>query len=512
MAEKSRTEYSARNTTVAMISRIAAILFGYITRIVFTHMLSQEYVGVNGLFWCILQLLTLMELGVGSAIIFAFYKPIADNDTRKILSILKVIKKVYTYIAIGVLALGLVIMPILMYLIRDNGNLVYLALVYLFYLFNAVCTYLFVYKKTLIDAHQLNYISVVCQTSAWAAQNLIQIILLITTKSLLLYASVNVICTLANNIYITKKAESLFPYIKEKEAEELAEEEKKQITVNIKALLMHKVGNVFVNNTDNLLLSAIVGTISVGIYSNYFLLIGSVRQVLEQTFQGLTASVGNLSVKESNERVERILLATFFMGQWMYGLGAICMYEVLDIFVGLSFGEKYIFGGYITLVLCLKFYITGMRQATLVFRDSMGIFNYDKYKIIPEIIINLGSSIILGIKLGVVGVFLGTLISTVTTSLWIEPYMLYKHKIKKSSLAYFGRYLMYAAVTGLLWISEDEICARITGQPLVVCILRVIVCFVMTNVAYAVIYCRTKEYKLLMEKGIALLNKKFNKA
>ena len=63
-------------------------------------------------------------------------------------------------------------------------------------------------------------------------------------------------------------------------------------------MLMHKLGNVIVNNTDNLLISSFVGVVTAGIYSNYYLVIGSIRQVLEQALLGVAASVGNLGVTE----------------------------------------------------------------------------------------------------------------------------------------------------------------------------------------------------------------------
>ena len=69
MKQKSRTEYSVRNTTVAFAAQTAAILMGFFTRVVFTHTLSEGYVGINGLFTDILNILSLSELGVGTAIL-----------------------------------------------------------------------------------------------------------------------------------------------------------------------------------------------------------------------------------------------------------------------------------------------------------------------------------------------------------------------------------------------------------------------------------------------------------
>ena len=311
MAEKSRTDYSARNTTVAMAARIIAILSGYLTRVVFTHTLSEAYVGINGLFTDILNVLALSELGVGTAITYALYQPIARGDIEKQKSLMRLYRKFYRIVAVIVLAVGLMVIPFFEVLIRDGNQVEHLTLIYLMYLSSSVISYLMIYKRTLVDAHQLSYIGVLYQTVFLIFQNLVQIGVLYFTGNFILFLAVLNLCTLGGNLAISRKADRMYPYLKEKTVQELTAREKKDIFQNIRAMLMHKVGNVLVNNTDNLLLSSLVGTLSVGRYSNYFLIIGSVRQVLNQMFQGITASVGNLGVEESREHIRKIFEAAF---------------------------------------------------------------------------------------------------------------------------------------------------------------------------------------------------------
>jgi len=223
-------------------------------------------------------------------------------------------------------------------------------------------------------------------------------------------------------------------------------------------------------------LSSMVGIVSVGLYSNYYLVIGSIRQVLNQAFQGITASVGNLGVEEGRERVRKIFETAFFIGQWIFGFAAICLFELLTPFVELSFGPQYVFGTEITFVLCLNFYFTGMRQATLVFRDSLGLFWYDRYKSLVEALINLVVSIVLGYYFGVAGIFLGTLCSTVTTSLWVEPYMLYKYRLQAPVRGYFLKYGGYLVVTGAAWWITDCLCRQVAGGVLMQLVVRLLIC------------------------------------
>lgn len=509
MIEKSRTEYSAKNTTVAMVARVAAILAGFITRVVFTHTLSEDYVGINGLFTDILNVLALSELGVGTAITYALYKPISEKDVEKQKSLMKLYQQFYRGIAVIVLIAGLAVIPFMDILIRNQPAVEHLILIYLMYLFNSVLSYLFIYKKTLIEAHQLSYIGVLYQTFFLLLQNVLQMGVLYFTRNFILFVAIMIGCTIANNLCVSLKADRMYPYLKERDVVPLSKTEKSSIYQNVRAMLMHKIGNVIVNNTDNLLLSSLVGIGSVSRYSNYFLIIGSVRQVLNQMFQGITASVGNLGVEESKERIKRIFSASFFIGQWMFGLSAICLYEVLDTFVEISFGAGYVFPKEVTLILCINFYVVGMRQATLVFRDSLGLFWYDRHKSLVEALINLISSLILGTVMGTFGIFLGTLISTVTTSLWVEPYILYKYRLETKVTPYFAKYAVYAGVTALLWYVEDCLCQRITGNLWYCCLGRFGVSFVTTNLVYLVLYCRTKEFRLLWYKALELLRKRF---
>lgn len=302
----------------------------------------------------------------------------------------------------------------------------------------------------------------------------------------------------------------MYPYLKEKTKEKLPEEERKDIFRNIKAMLMHKLGNVVVNNTDNLLISSFVGVVSVGIYSNYYLLIGSVRQVLDQIFQGITASVGNLGATEDEKRVKSIFETAFFIGNWLYGVAAICLYELLNPFVELTFGKQYLFQMPVVLILCINFYINGTRKAVLTFRDSLGLFWFDRYKALVEAVLNLVISVILVWKAGTFGVFAGTFLSTMLTSVWVEPYVLYRQRLHAKVSSFFVRYVIYAAVTGLTWYGTDRICAFAGGSVIVVFLKRLFICAVVPHLVILLCFCRTKEFGIVKRKALAIWKKRWN--
>lgn len=500
MDEKSRTEHSAQNTTVAMIARVVAILIGFCTRVVFTHTLSEAYVGVNGLFTDILNVLSLSELGIETAITYALYKPIAEADYEKQKSLMGLFRYYYRIVAAIVLLSGFLVIPFFDVLIKGREGVEGLLSIYLLYLANSALSYLLIFRKTLIDAHQMNYIPVLYHTVFLVIQNVLQMMALILTRHFFLFLFIQMACTVLNNVMISHKAVKMFPYLKDKNIQPLPDREKKEIFQNIRAMMMHKVGNVVVSNTDNLLLSSLIGVVAAGVYANYFLIIGSVRQVLNQVFQGITASVGNLGVEESEERIHRIFGAAFFINQWIFGFATICLYECLNPFVHLSFGEQYVFAPEIVLVLCLNFYLTGMRQSTLAFRDSLGLFWYDRYKSVAEALINLVVSLFLGYHYGVIGIFLGTLISTISTSLWVEPWVLYKYRLKKPVWEYFFRYAVYMGIMGLVWCLVDFLCKGVQGGLFMQTLIRLVISAGVTNIIFLAVYWKSDEFVFLRLK------------
>ena len=296
---------------------------------------------------------------------------------------------------------------------------------------------------------------------------------------------------------MSRKADRLFPYLKEPCKERLLQEERRDIFKNVKAMLMHKIGNVVVNNTDNLLISSFVGVVTAGIYSNYYLIIGSVRQVLDQAMLGVAASVGNLGVTEEKEKVGQIFDRLFFIGYWLFGFAGICLLELLNPFVELAFGERYLFRKEIVLILCINFCINGMRRAVLIFKESMGLFWYDRYKAVVEAVLNLVISVLLVAKFGVAGIFAGTFCSTVLTSVWVEPYVIYKYRLEKPVTEFFTKYAGYLGVMAVVWGITEYCCRFISGQVFLVLICRLGICLTVPNILLWLIYRRTVEWKEL---------------
>lgn len=507
MKHGSRTEYSMRNISVSSAVRIITIVLGYVTRMVFTRMLSQHYLGVSGLFLEFFKLLSLSELGIGIAITYALYKPIAEGDEEKQKSVMDLYRRFYNRVALFILVIGLLILPFLDVLIKGQHEVEDLQWIYLLYLANSVVSYLFVYKKTLIDAHQQMYVSMLHYGVFMTLQYTLQIVILVCTGNFILYLVAYLLCTLLHNLAISRKAERMYPYLRGKKAAPLSDEERQDIGKNIKAMFMHKLGTVTVHNTDSLLISSMIGIVATACYANYRLIIGSVQQVLNQAFLGMSASIGNLGAVEDNRKLNSVFESVFFIDCWLYGFVAVCLFVLLEPFVALSFGTQYVFSADITFILCLNFYMNGIRQAVLSFRDSLGLFWYDRYKSIAEAVVNLAASIALAFFFGTSGIFWGTFVSTVLVPLWVEPYILYKHQMKQPLLRYFAKLGMYTAAVFLGGIATYCICSHIEGGYVRQLFLKLPVCALVPNVLILLFFHRTAEFQHISDKVKSVLRR-----
>lgn len=496
----SRTKNSMMNIVISLGGQVILLFFSFLSRSVFINMLSEEYLGINGLFSSILNMLSLAELGVGTAITYSLYKPIAKNDERKIKSLMKFFKQ--TYIAIGsvVLILGLALTPFLEVFIKKMPDIPNLKLFYVIYLLNTAVSYFYAYKRTLISANQKAYIATAYNQIFTIIRNVAQIMLLWTTRNFLFYLLAQIVCTVLENIAISRKADAMFPYIKENCSEKLDKETLGEIKRNTLATIFRKTSAVVVMGTDNLLISKFVGIAEVGVYSNYFMITNSLNVIINQVFGALTASVGNLGVLEDSERTREIFKSTFLMGFWISGFITICLYNLFNPFITLWIGREYLFSTEVVLVIVFNFYIIGMKSTANTFIEALGLYWYDRYKPIFESIINLVVSLIMVRYLGVAGVFIGTAISTITTCFWFEPYILYKYGFKSPVNEYFVRYIGYSLVMlAAGWVTW-MLCGLVTGVQLFSFLIKMLICAIVPNVLFLIAFYNTKEFQFLLGK------------
>ena len=431
MSTPSRTTYSVRNITTGFLGQSIQTILGFISRTIFIKCLATEYLGVSGLFTNILSILSLAELGVGSAIAYALYKPLADRDEYKTSALMNFYSTAYKIIGLSVAVIGLSLLPFIKFIINDAPNIeesIYL--IYFLYLFNTVITYFFSYKNTIIVADQKKYISLTIGYIINCLQTVAQVIILLLTKDFLLYLITQSIFALIYNVIISIKADKMYPYLKKNKEAKLDDNTKKELGINIRSLMIIRLSGVLVNNTDNIIISKFLGLSIVGLCSNYNLLISIINSVFAQLFGGITASVGNVNAKESNEKKEEIFNVINFINFWLFGFSAICITLLSNDVIKLWIGDEFILPISIPLILAINFYMVGMQNAVWTYKDTMGLFKQGRFLLLVTGSINIVLSIIFGKYIGLFGILIATAISRALTNTWYDPYVIYKYYYK----------------------------------------------------------------------------------
>ena len=501
MKQRSRTENSIINSAMSIVTQVLTVVLNFAVKTVFIKMLNDEYLGVNGLFTNIITMLSLADLGIGIAIPYSLYKPLAKKDEHKINVLMNFYKKVYTIIGIAVLLIGLSLTPFLGLIIKDiPKNVPHLSLIYILFVIHSASSYFFVYKKFLIDSDQKGYITSRIIFTFSTLLSIIQIILLVTTKNYILFLLSSIILVIIQNIYISSKANKLYPFIKNKTDEKLEKEDMEGIKKNVSSLFIYKVGTVIMNGTDNIIISKFIGLIIVGFYSNYVLIINSITTVLNQIFNAITSSIGNLVVTTNKKRSKEVYDNLNFANFWLYALFGVCIIVLINPFINIWIGKKYVMGFSIVFLLVLNFYVLGMQSVTNSFRNAYGLFWIAKYRPIIMVIINIVISVVLVQFIGIEGVLIGTLISRLVTTAWLDPYIVHKYGFEISPKSYYFDYLKYLVIFIAISIILNYFVSMIAINNIFILILIAILVVIIVNVILVLLFFKTSEFNYFYDK------------
>jgi len=499
MANHTRTEYSFINMAASLGGYVLNILLSFICRIVFVHQLNAEYLGINGLFSNILSMLSLAELGIGSAMIYALYKPVAEDNHRKVASYMRVYGKAYKVIGIVIAIVGLILTPFLNLLIKDPPNIPEnITVIYLIFLFSTVSSYFYSYRSSILIAHQENYIVLAISYIIVIIQDLAQISVLVLFKNYMMYLILQVIFVLLTNILISKAAQKKYPYIDDKNAEKLSKSETKTLIKNIKALTVTKLSGVLVNNTDNIVITYFNGLIATGVVSNYTLITNTINSLANQVFTSISASLGNLNAIGSEDHKYEVFKALNLANFWLYGWASIGIICLSNDIVALFFGNSYVMNIQIPIILAINFYMLGMQCVVGLYKSTMGLFRYGQYVLLFTAALNLLGDIILGKYWGVFGIFLATALSRVCTNTWYEPYVVFKYGFHKKFSSYIKRYLFYlgllVAICAICYFTDSLLHLSLIPRL----IIKVLLCIVIPNALFILCFRRLSEFQYLV--------------
>ncbi len=494
---ESRTKNASRNIIFGFTNRFVVLCLPFVTRTVILYLLGTEYLGIGTLFSSVLSFLSLAELGLGSAIVYSMYKPIAENDISQIGALLNFYKKLYRVIGIIILTIGSLLLPIIPYLMKGGApaNINPYILYYL-YLINSVISYFFAgYKQSLLTAHQRSDIISNISTIISIFIQVGQIVLLCVTRSLYTYAIVPICGTVLTNIltaFITKRK---YPEIKC--CGEISEDTKKELKTKIGGLFGTKLNSIVVHSSDTLIISAFLGLSMTAKYGNYYYVMNAICGFIMVIYSSITAGVGNKLVVDSTEENYRFFKKLNFANAWIVGWCSVCLVCLYEPFIEIWIGNDMKLGMAFVILMALYFYIYMIQRNILAFKDAAGLWNKDWMRPYISMTINVVSNLILVQFVGIYGIVISTIIAFLISLPWVNN-VLFKHLFKmshlKNLLVVFRDFIITLLITGATYF----ICNLCAGGFLGL-LERLVICAIIPNVIFTIIYFKTEEFRYFKE-------------
>ena len=438
---------------------------------------------------------------------YAMYKPVKEDNRKLVNQLMVVYKKAYTGIAVVVGAIGLGLSFFLSFIIAEPPDIPEsLQLIFWLYVVNNMASYILTYKKSILIAYQENYIVSEVQQIASLIQQIAQMIVLCFTKQYILYLIIQILCTILNNIIISVVVKKRYPWINEKDGEELPQEVSKEIFKNVKALSISKIAGVVSNGSDNIIISKFVGVSSVGVASNYTMIINSLNGILWNGLSSLTSSFGNFNVDSTIGQRRKLFNELFLCSYWLYGFMTIGIITLANSFVQLWVGSNYLVPQGVVLALVLITYISGVNFPVYTYQSTLGMFDKMKIPYVLFAVFNILLSILLGKNWGLFGVYIATSITRLCTSEVSSGYYVYRYGLKLSPLKYLKKYVIYFLILILNILVTNYAVSLVQIAGIIGFSIKVVTCTVVCNAIYFVCFFRTTEFRNLLIRAKGLLS------
>lgn len=502
-----RKEKTIINSSINILAFLLTFVPNLILRKVFLDTLGSDTLGLISLYTSIVGWISIVEMGIGNAIVYSLYKPFYSKDYYKVNAYINYYKKFYKIVGYIILLMSILISPLMKFFINGDVDNKFVSIGFILFSINTFISYMFSHRMCILNIAQESYKITITTALSRLIISLIQYILLNNSPNLYLYILVQIMVNYVYYVNINKYIYKKYYYVFDLNSE-LDKEEKYYLTKNVRSLFIHKIGNLIVFNTDNIIISRFLGLTTLTRYTNYQVMIGALQNIFNLFISGATASIGSLISEGNNEKSYDIFKKFMFINFWIASFIFITLYNTLEQFIVLWLGKESTVDSVTYTVILFNMYFVCMRQCVEIFKSTGGFFYQDRYAPICESLINLCISLYLVNKVGLSGVFIGTLCSNLLVIFWVKPYILYKYLFKKSVLEYFYIYFKYTVI-GLIPLFITNLLAYTVKNNysfysfIVNCIINIFI----INSIYIIIFHKNNEFKYFKDIFINIIQK-----
>ena len=509
---KSRMKNAVMNSVFGIISYVIIMLTTFISRKIFAYSLGAEYLGLNGLFSNIVSMLAITELGMGTAILCFLYKPIVEQDHKRITELMYYCKKIYIKIAIVITIIGGFLTIFINDIANTSINENDVRLYFILFFINTAVSYLWSYKQNILYANQENRLISIIHMISKIIVSIIQCTILLILNSFYLYIVVQIAGTILENLLISSYVNKKYQFLKETKYETLSKKDKKELFDTVKPLIIQNLSGFIVTSTDSLIISKFINVYSAGIYSNYILITSTLSTLFSQIFSAFTTSFGNLYSSESTKKCLEVFKRVNLLSYWLVVISITGFICISENFVTLWLGKEYVLSELTIILIAVSLYLTILNVPFISVQNALGLHKYDNIAMIFQGGANLVISIILVKYVGIVGVIMGTIISTALFPVISKPYVIYKYVFNISPINYYSTYFF----RGILAIFVNIIAYNISkiiifDSILLTIIVKGLIVLLISNTILILIYFRNNEFKYFNNIFIKIFKSNYNK-
>ena len=501
MKEKnSRVEKTIINTAIGLIAQITNVILSFLMRTVFIYTLGIQYTGVSSVFTDILTMLSLSELGIGTAIATALYEPLKNNDEDKIQKLMKFYRRAYRIIAVTIMCIGIVLLPFLEYLITDVPEISEnISIIFILYIIKTSASYLMIYKTTLLNADQKQYVIKSLETVCIIGRYIIEIICLLVFKQYMIYLIIEVVAIIIQNYIVTQRAQKEYPYAFKRTNKKLDKKEIQSLFRDIKGLSMYQISASIGNSIDNIMVSGFISTAVVGMLSNYTLIRKQLEAIIKQFFSAVIPSIGNLVAEKDIEKQYIVFNRILYFSFVLVNFCSVSLFVIFNPFIKLWLGKEYLMNIYIPFIIALDFFLYIILQAIASFRTANGLFVKGQYRPLVTTCMNIILTILFIKKMGAFGAIFATVLCRLFTQ-WYDPFILFKYVFKKPFKYFYVKYWCYI----IIYLSGSLITFTVANlfyfeNLFFDLLMKCLICIIIPNIWILIFTCKTKEFKYFKE-------------
>lgn len=498
--EFQRTQNSTRNLAFGITYKVMSLLMPFAIRTIIVYKLGADYLGLTSLFTSILTMLNMTELGIGSAITFCLYKPVAEDDTETVCALLNLLKKLYNLIGIITLSVGLILMPFLSHFISKGYPAdINIYILYGIYLFQTVVSYLmYSYKNVLLEVYQRTDIVHKINTVIDLIKYIIQIVILFVFEDYYIYALALPVAQVAVNLVINRVTNKTFPNLHPKG--EVPRETKIIIRNKVLFLSAHSITSKFTNSIDNIVISASLGLVPIALYGNYTYIYSAILSFVMIAYQAVKASVGNIMNTSSKEQNRRLYESLSFLSWWGSSVCTICLLCLYQPFMELWLGKDYLLSDITMVWCCLYFYVNCQRQfLTMVYIGTSGLWNKTLLRQILVTISNLMLDILLVKPFGVAGIIFASVFTHAMIGLPLDVKVVFNYILQEPVRIGLRKMVLHTISLFILGGVTYWLTSLVPSAGIAWFIARCILAFLIPNLAIVLIKFRSEEFDFVWQ-------------